>query len=57
MIIIFIKHDNLNDDNKFEFSKIKEILNELKILFEKRGYQQIGKNLIIKTYIKHYLHI
>ena len=37
--------DNLNDDNKFEFSKIKEILNELKILFEKRGYQINWKDL------------
>ena len=41
---IYKNDENLKQDN-FEFSKIKKIMNELKILFEKRGFQINWKDL------------
>ncbi len=39
------KNDEKSDQEDFEFSKIKKILKELKLLFEKRGYQINWKDL------------
>ena len=39
------KNDNNSYEENFEFSKIKMILEELKILFKKRGYQINWKDL------------
>tara|TARA_B100000029_G_scaffold208875_1_gene206721 strand:- start:5139 stop:5774 length:636 start_codon:yes stop_codon:yes gene_type:complete len=39
------KNDENSDQENFEFSRIKKILKELKLLFEKRGYQINWKNL------------
>ncbi len=41
---LYKNDENLKQDN-FEFSKIKKIMNELKILFEKRGFQINWKDL------------
>ena len=41
---LYKNDENLIQDN-FEFSKIKKIMNELKILFEKRGFQINWKDL------------
>ncbi len=42
----FYKNDeNTNNKENFEFSQIKQILEELKVLFEKRGYQINWKDL------------
>ena len=41
---LFKNDEKLNNEN-FEFSKIKQILDELKILFDKRGYQINRKDL------------
>mgnify|MGYP001441832154 FL=1 len=41
---LYKNDENLIQDN-FEFSKIKKIINELKILFEKRGFQINWKDL------------
>tara|TARA_B100001540_G_scaffold86611_1_gene78157 strand:- start:876 stop:1520 length:645 start_codon:yes stop_codon:yes gene_type:complete len=41
---LFKNDEKLNNEN-FEFSKIKQILDELKILFDKRGYQINWKDL------------
>ena len=38
-------NDKNSEDETFQFSKIGKILDELKILFEKRGYQINWKNL------------
>ena len=40
----FVKDKN-PEEEKFQFSKIEKILNELKLLFEKRGYQINWKDL------------
>tara|TARA_B100001121_G_scaffold309980_1_gene338862 strand:- start:1954 stop:2598 length:645 start_codon:yes stop_codon:yes gene_type:complete len=39
------ENDKNSDEENFEFSKIKMILDELKILFKKRGYQINWKDL------------
>ena len=39
------KNDENSNNEEFEFDKIKKILNELKSLFEKRGYQINWKDL------------
>ncbi len=39
------KNDENSNNEKFEFEKIKKILEELKILFEKRGYKINWKDL------------
>ncbi len=39
------KNDENSNNEKFEFEKIKKILEELKILFEKRGYKIDWKDL------------
>ena len=39
------KNDEKSDQEKFEFNKIKKILEELKILFKKKGYQINWKDL------------
>ena len=39
------KNDEKSDQENFEFFKIKKILKELKLLFEKRGYQINWKDL------------
>ena len=41
---LYKNDENLKQDN-FKFSKIKKIMNELKILFEKRGFQINWKDL------------
>tara|TARA_B000000565_G_C23726201_1_gene355374 strand:- start:230 stop:874 length:645 start_codon:yes stop_codon:yes gene_type:complete len=41
---LYKNDEKLNNEN-FEFSKIKQILDELKILFDKRGYQINWKDL------------
>ncbi len=41
---LYKNDENLKQEN-FEFSKIKKIMNELKILFEKRGFQINWKDL------------
>ncbi len=41
---LYKNDENINQDN-FEFSKIKKIMNELKILFEKRGFEINWKDL------------
>ena len=41
----FYKSDENLGQEKFEFSEIKKILDELKLLFEKRGYQINWKDL------------
>ena len=41
---LYKNDENLKQDN-FEFSKIKKIMDELKILFEKRGFQINWKDL------------
>ena len=41
-----------NSERKFSFSKIEKILDELKVLFEKRGYQINWKDLENKMFIK-----
>ena len=47
------KNDKISEQENFEFNKIKKILDELKVLFEKRGYQINWKD---KMCIKHSLH-
>ena len=39
------KNDKISEQENFEFNKIKKILDELKVLFEKRGYQINWKEL------------
>ena len=41
----FYKNDENSNQENFEFNKIKKILNELKILFNKRGYEINWKDL------------
>ena len=41
----FFKNDEYLEKENFEFSKIKKILHELKILFEKKGFQINWKDL------------
>ena len=41
----FYKNDENSNNENFDFKKIKKILDELKLLFEKRGYQINWKDL------------
>ena len=50
------KNDENSNNEKFEFEKIKKILEELKILFEKEDIKLTGRILKDRMYIKPYLH-